>query len=73
MSLDGSIHDVHIVETMTCAGLISLNLPVIIRGEDDLVEVDLAILDGDVELLELVGLCLKVAVGLLWEALIELV
>ena len=73
MPLDGSIHDVHIVETMASTGLVSLDLPVIICGEDDLVEVDLAVLDGDVELLELVGLCLKVAVGLLWEALIELV
>ena len=73
MPLDWSIHDVHIIETMAGAGLVSLDLPVIICGEDDLVEVDLAVSDGDVELLELVGLCLKVAVGLLWEALIELV
>ena len=73
MSLDGSIHDVNIVEAMAGTGLVSLTLPVIIRGEHDLVEVDLAVLDGDVELLELVGLCLKVAVGCLWEAFIELV
>jgi len=68
--LYGTIHHMHVVKFVTGTGLFRA-VCVFDRGVSELVEVELSFFNGNLELLELVGLCLQVASSGLIEATLE--